>query len=226
MDLKALVTQIYSESGIGTVFAGSRCQKDDSQVDGYGRYVDPACRDVTPDFFHLAMTNMIGKQQKSFILDVSGGSEVWNQPIHSYQVIQKQEVSAADAAMLVSNYQTDSYAEFNSKAVGFVYYQMQYNYVSEGSDLVPIGGPDRIEAYLQSKALEYILELDKSGNIIGGEWVNDSKTDHPDFMWVPLSRPKKDVVVAGIRYDVVKQLLLESVKCKQESRPLVTEDFV
>jgi hypothetical protein len=29
------------------------------------------------------------------------------------------------------------------------------------------------------------LELDQAGKILGGEWVGDSRTAHPDFLWYP-----------------------------------------
>lgn len=65
MDLKALITQLYAQSGIPTAFAGTRCNID-SPRDQYGRFIDPRCRDVTPDFFHIAISNLIGIQRRSF----------------------------------------------------------------------------------------------------------------------------------------------------------------
>ncbi len=146
------------------------------------------------------------------MLDVSANAEVWNQPVHSFQITNSFEISASDAAQTVSDGQLSTYI-FNPKATKFMYYEMDMLYVSEGVDFVPIAGQDRIEEFLKSKSYQYILELDDSGRIIGGEWVSGSKTDHPDFVWLPLSLPAGNTTVAGITYNVVKQLINQSVQC-------------
>jgi len=212
MDLKGLITQLYDGTGYGTVFAGSRCNAEQPQTDQYGRFQDNECKDATPDFVHLALTNMLGRFNKSILADVTATSQVWNQPILSYQILATQQYSASDAAGMVSEGQT-TYT-FNTNAVYFHYYKTQMNYISEGASEGPISGIDIVSQYTKTKTYEYILELDGSGVIIGGEWINESKSDHPDFMWMPTSRPTDDTTVAnGIRYDAVRKLVAQSSSC-------------
>ena len=65
-DIKGLLTFLYDGASMKTLFAGSRCNKEREYSDRYGRYNDPACRDLSPDVFHLMLTNVIGIQQRSF----------------------------------------------------------------------------------------------------------------------------------------------------------------
>ena len=39
--------------------------------------------------------------------------------------------------------------------------------------------------YERSDRYKYILELDADRNIIGGERIGGSQTEHPDFLWSP-----------------------------------------
>ena len=87
MDIKALLIQSYDQSNVETIFTAKRCQDANPEQDAFGRFVDPNCRDLTPDLFHLAMTNMIGKLQRPFIIDITSTAEVWNQPVFGYEVL-------------------------------------------------------------------------------------------------------------------------------------------
>lgn len=141
-------------------------------------------------------------------MDVTASAEVWNQPIYSYSILNSQYISSQQAASVVSQ-QAQSYT-WNTAAVGFLYVQTEMKYVSEGIDFVAISTPERIQTYLKTKTYTYVLELDASNNIVGGEWAGESKADHPDFIWMPVGKPDPDSEVAGIKYSVVKQLLTES----------------
>lgn len=39
--------------------------------------------------------------------------------------------------------------------------------------------------YSATDTYEYVLEVGDGAKIIGGEWVSESKTPHPDFVWLP-----------------------------------------
>lgn len=41
-----------------------------------------------------------------------------------------------------------------------------------------------VERYTQQQEYHYILEIDKEGKVLGGEWVGESITAHPDFVWM------------------------------------------
>jgi hypothetical protein len=47
--------------------------------------------------------------------------------------------------------------------------------------------PDAPEFFVEN--INYTLELDEKGNIIGGTWEDETK--HPDFAWVPYQNPRK-----------------------------------
>jgi hypothetical protein len=55
-----------------------------------------------------------------------------------------------------------------------------------------------------SKTYEFILELDAAGNVLGGEWLNSSKNDHPPFFWAPLGPGSE---VPNLNPSYVKALL-------------------
>ena len=78
----------------------------------------------------------------------------------------------------------------------------------------------RIDAYTRSDRYQYVLELDASGRIIGGEWAGASRTNHPDFLWLPLGA--RDATVAGgaIEYARVKELVLESATVAAPAGPV------
>jgi hypothetical protein len=67
---------------------------------------------------------------------------------------------------------------------------------------VPVGNP-----HLHQYA--YVLETDAAGNILGGEWVAGSKSDHPNFAWSPVQQPH-DFGGGLLKYNEVKSLLNES----------------
>lgn len=48
--------------------------------------------------------------------------------------------------------------------------------------------------------------------IAGGEWVENSKQDHFDFMWFPKAAPPMNSTALGglLRYENVKELLDQS----------------
>ncbi|EEY60771.1 elicitor-like transglutaminase, putative [Phytophthora infestans T30-4] len=71
VDMKALITQLYDGAAIEVVFTGARFNGPDfpEEVDKYGRYEDEARRDINAAFFHVAVANILGKQQHSFIVD-------------------------------------------------------------------------------------------------------------------------------------------------------------
>ncbi|KAJ3087479.1 hypothetical protein HK102_011008 [Quaeritorhiza haematococci] len=193
MDMKALVTQVYDGANIETVFGGSRCNDPNPAKDGSGRYEDYSCRDLTPDFFHVAVTNMMGTIRSAFIVDVVAADQVWNQ----------------GAKIINPSLQT---YPFNRLAASLAHVITRFGYIVESQNDGPLVSGGQISAFTATAQYEYLLELDGSGSIIGGEWVGDSKTNHPDFLWFPLNRPSDDTTVAGgITYRNVKSLIATSV---------------
>ena len=98
---------------------------------------------------------------------------------------------------------------FNPNAKKLVLVRMRSDYISESD----FGDADNLAAtidnFTSSDNYSYILELDQNGVIIGGEWVEDSKLAHPDFLWLPIKQNAPEV--NGITYKNVKDLLNKSI---------------
>ncbi|KAF4045287.1 Transglutaminase elicitor [Phytophthora infestans] len=213
MDIKALVSDIYDGSAIPTVFTGARFNGPDTPVmmDEYGRYTSAARRDLGAGFFHLAITNIMGKHEQSFIIDVTAGAQVWNQPVRSYEV---QKMELVDNAQASQQYFGTSVYPFNSEMVYLAYVNTTVTWVVEAYADGPLATADRVEPYTVTDYYEYLLELDADYAVIGGEWVERSKTDHPDFLWFPTAKPDESTVTkTGLSYANVKELLESSVAC-------------
>ncbi len=97
--------------------------------------------------------------------------------------------------------------QFDPRAVDFVQVKTSLAYITE-SDMDENGAlSDAIDDYTDSQPLEYILELDAWGQVIGGEWIGKYRTEHPDFLWLPLSPWRRTQVEGKISYPNVKTLL-------------------
>lgn len=160
-DVKALLTEAWNGGG---AIVGGRCNYDNVSRDSSGRVIDAACRDLNPATLHIILTNFLGIWHKPIIADSAGGAQVWNYPVTSYQVLYTQPLSRQDGANWLLG--TSGDYPYNPEAVSLQYTQTEITY-STGS----------------KETLEYILELDAAGTILGGEWFRDSKTSHPDFIW-------------------------------------------
>lgn len=183
-DIKGLGTLLFSNGRVPTRFVGGRCNvKDPEQRDH--RLVDQECRDTNPATWHLSIVNQIALSQRSFVMDATYDYEVWNQPVvgyryHYYQPHTKRKAETVeDAKVLMAEFQDDPRKEFrSSKASSVVGIVMDVTYVIENhASHQPWRRPvTRTVRYL------YDLELDQSGQIVGGEWYHKF---FPDFLWVP-----------------------------------------
>jgi hypothetical protein len=212
LDIKGLLTEIYDGAHVETVFTGARFNGKDNEPDNrdqYGRYRDPTQRDLGAGFFHVALTNILGLRNQSFIVDVAPGVEVWNHPVKSYEVLEAVELKPEDAAW--DFFRTTTYP-FNPVVQKIMYVKNRFKWVVESNEdgsLVPTG---RVEASVKTFDHEYLLELDDMGNILGGEWVADSMLDHPDFLWFPAQKPAPDTISrVGLSYQKVSELLAKSI---------------
>ncbi|KAL7999086.1 putative transglutaminase elicitor [Plasmopara halstedii] len=213
MDIKALVTAVYDGSAIATVFTGARSNGPDTPVntDAYGRYTNAARRDLGAGFFHLAITNIMGKHKQSFIIDITTGAQVWNQPVRSYRV---QTMDLVDATQASQQYFGTNVYPFNDQMVHLAYVKTTVSWIVEAYADGPLVATQEVNTYTKSRDYEYLLELDANYAVIGGEWVGSSKTDHPDFLWFPTAKPDESTVTgAGLSYANVEELLELSVSC-------------
>ncbi len=174
-EIKALLSYFtaMSQPQRKTVHTGIRINfKDPIQVDENGRPFDSRARDINPGLFHLAVTNMLGLKERGIVADYKQGEEVLNFPIKGFKVLHSE--TASDEKTLAE------LRAYNPKASEFMFVKIEIAYADSHRVLEKI--PD-FDATIY-KTYDYVLELDETGQIIGGEWRNESQLDHPDFLWI------------------------------------------
>ena len=211
-DIKALVTLLHNE--VDTKFLSGRCngnnKKEEIEFDEYGRPVSGDCIDTNPATYHIILANYLGIKKKSFVEDRTFDYEVWNQPMRNYEVTEWEEVTAAKANELIGA-EGDTYL-FNDNAVKFYRVKNKVQYIGESPESLDGNLESVIDTYSHTDVYEYILEEDSNGRLIGGEWLNDSKINHPDFLWLPTNLKQVDKIAGGkIKAEDVLYLLNQSV---------------
>lgn len=121
--------------------------------------------DLNAGAFHIIIANKLGLKKEGFLVDIDRFNEVWNQPAYGFKtkVIEQRPVSRGAA----------------KSAVREILVQTEFFYVDESDPTwnVVHGTDSQIISKLD---LEYSLEIDSQGNIVGGEWES---RDRPDFLW-------------------------------------------
>ncbi len=201
-DIEAMMTELYFSDQ--ATFSGSRCNTtpDEIERDEFGRPTESACRDLNPGSFHTAITGLMARgadelvpgapdfiQRPAFIIDHNWDHEIWNFPVVAFDVNSSEEVTAEEAQALIGG---EGEYTFNAAATRFVRVKLTYSMIS---DSVPpselLRRADTRDLDPVEVELNYVLELNDSDRILGGEWIEDptvtwgedSKELHPDFMW-------------------------------------------
>jgi hypothetical protein len=202
-DIEALMTELYFSDQ--ATFSGRRCNTapDQIQRDSAGRPTDVACRDLNPGSFHIAIVGMFGRGARNLVTGETGGHpafvidhnydhEIWNFPIVRYEMTEAETVTEAQATQLVADNGSDY--TWNAQATQFRRVQLAYWMVSDSV------GPTELLHRADTRTVEpvrvelnYVLELDASNRILGGEWIQDpvavgenNKELHPDFIWMAI----------------------------------------
>lgn len=167
-DIKALLSYYYAHGfrAPDTHQVGRRCYK------GSLMNNDRDCSDdLNAGAFHIILANRIGVDGKSFVADLQRYKEVWNHPVTSFKSV----ITSQNGPMSTS-------APGTLKTVNL---RTVITYVDEnGHDWHPVIGTSK--QHYKSMTYDYQLDLDSSGNIIGGEWISMLR---PDFLWL-MSRPR------------------------------------
>ncbi|KAG3115382.1 hypothetical protein PI124_g12813 [Phytophthora idaei] len=215
IDIKGLISDVYDGAGVATVFTGARYNGGDDAADEYGRHTNAAYRDLNPAYFHIASANILGKLNATFVADVDAAAEVWNQPVRGFKVFEQTAMSLEEAAQTF--YGLEEYP-WNAAAKSIVYVKSRLSWIFETYTDGGLVASGEINRYTTGKYYYYLLELDDAGEIIGGEWVYDSDSDHPDFLWVPKAKPAANTVTSiGLSYADVSMLLEKSVACSDST---------
>lgn len=100
-----------------------------------------------------------------------------------------------------------SYA-YNAAARKFFRVALDVDYLSS-ADPARKSRLGEADAHTRTDSYEYVLEVDASGNVLGGEWIGGSRSAHPDFIWWPIG-PPSGTTPGGLTYPIVRSLLDES----------------
>ncbi|MEE2786390.1 MAG: hypothetical protein VX589_03560 [Myxococcota bacterium] len=218
-DLEALIIAAYNRSGAEMI--GGRCNDKEVERDETGRAIATGCRDTNPGTLHVIMTNYLGLNQTSFAEDKTYDYEVWNQPVVAYEVTKQEEISIEEANELLQVGQNEAGEEsgadeadsdtdapasveytFNPDAKYFYSVAANITYITESKASVE---PADSAEFERKSYYTYILELDENRQIIGGEWTNSSRRNHPDFLWNP--RRAWRSAVPNLDLDKVRELI-------------------
>lgn len=159
-DIKALLSYYYAfrHDVSSTHQMGKRCNF----------FIGPNCdEDLNAGAFHVVLTNKVGLEQKSFIADVERSRQVWNHTVKNYSttIVNPYMSPAKDSAKgTMRRIQVKTVMTFVSA-------------IKKNSWEPVMGTENHID---DVKNLEYTLDLDAYGRIIGGEWVSKAR---PDFIW-------------------------------------------
>jgi hypothetical protein len=196
-DLKALLAHYY-----GRVFRFNDTLVGENCAVPSPSDPDVRCRDVNPGAFHLLLANLVGREKKNFIADMTWDLTAWNHIVTAYHARVIEEVEPGPSASRKAK-----------KALKI------------GNIVTYLGVADPTDERHQSASLsrrvylEYVLELDADGAIVGGEWITQ---DHPDLAWTArLFAPRDYWAALGRLYEasVADLERAEGAHNAGESRP-------
>ena len=184
-DIKALLISVYE--GTTAYMLGGRCNEKEVKRDEQGRMTQDECRDTNAGAFYVVITNLLGRDKRAFAEDRTAGYQVWNQPVLGYRILEEKVLTEAEAMEKLKQ-PGKKYAEtFNSpNAVDWRYVRMDVDYITEASNTEDEALTLHIERFTRTDHYELVVELDKDGKVVGGEWMNYSQDTHPDFLWLPV----------------------------------------
>ncbi len=210
-DIRALLSEI-SMRAKAKFIAGDRCRLTSEQLSQRPnprsnlKQMD-SCDDVNPASFHVGLVNFLGRMKQPLVFDESHDEEVWNYPIYNYSYTATQ-LSSASAALDAAGYRGNEWV-FNPDVVRWYYVTMTIGFRTSRRDLV---GAGTVPASLSEKTYSYVLEVNKQGQIVGGEWSAASRLDHPDFLWMPFEpSTTSNEANPHINIDEVTKMWAESV---------------
>ena len=197
-DIKSLATLLWANIRTPTRFIGGRCNDKDPATDpSNGRNVSDDCFDTNPGTWHMTVVNQIGVSKRSLVVDATYDYEVWNQPGLSYEYTyinlntKQASNNLAETIIDLDDYTNDPFSRYRSnRTKQIVGISMDFDYMVETSPTADrTDSPDK-DAIHTARYL-YDIEIDASGNIIGGEWRTNL---HPDFIWTPA--PERKAITA------------------------------
>ncbi|KAL8003189.1 putative transglutaminase elicitor [Plasmopara halstedii] len=194
-DIKALISVVYAEAQVPTIYNAKHYSSQNGTLDGSVPSAPPENRNVNPAFYHITAANLLGKLNRSFVFDLDSSDDVLDTAAFAFEVDRLQPMTLQEAARIFFN--STSYT-FNEKATEVVYVSSTLYYTAPKENDFP------------RDIYTYILELDATGNCIGGQWLEY----RPDAISIPKEKPAADLVTGiGISYANVLMLIDKSAAC-------------
>lgn len=141
----------------------------------------PECQDVNAGAFHVVLASMIGLNSQGFVADVDRFNDVWNQPVTGYksQIVGEVALTPNDVKNGVAKkIQVKTDMTYSDELEFFSEERAKEGILSFVSKEPVTKTPAQVSDVLN---YEYVLELDAAGNIIGGEWLTETR---PDMIWM------------------------------------------
>lgn len=182
-DIKGLISLLWAASSPSSFRAGNRCRGTRVETDPYLRPTDVTCLDSNPKTWHITITNRIGINKKSMVMDSSAGPEVWNYPITAYDYhyfdvkTLKPTHDLESAIRKISSLPVNQLTNFRSPQTQYIVGIIMETYhpsLTEPNILIS----NKIA--MSKKTYVYDLELNSEYQIVGGEWYSE---ETPDFIW-------------------------------------------
>ncbi len=153
------------------------------------------CRDLNPGSFHTVLARYLSKgaaqqgvEPHSFVLDVTRDEQVWNHAIYTYE----SRMGTPTPVVITEADGKQSKDPFRKwRAPGTEKIVDVFTYMVYAIENGPYINPTKNQDALNAKMYHYTLELNKKGDVIGGEWHGMVSEDRSvaDLDWVkhPLS---------------------------------------
>jgi hypothetical protein len=250
-DIEGLMSEVHFS--MTAAQAGRACSANPLTMprDAYGRSRDPRCRDLNPGTLHTALVGLMargvrpigagggpasaaGLDKPTLVIDASYDWQVQSHPVVKFDIVDQQEINAAEANRLVGDFRPGY--SFNPEATRFVRVKTRvWKLLSPADEKAMLLPATMRTSNAEPTEYNYILELKdvlgQRSTIIGGEWIrepvllanNDSRVLHPDFAWLGIKamgdgdNPTDDTSNAGqatraydnpmLSYPIVRGLL-------------------
>jgi hypothetical protein len=205
-DLKALGSYLFARTNndymttMNYRFAGRPCaESGEPNRDDAGYVKDFRCNDLDPGLFHLAMLNRIGIDKMGFMMDIDNNKKINNHPFGHYRIKYFNPITGEEAplrnAVVARSEVKDGYSKRRNEKTAYIVgvkAAIKYRYYQWAQENRDKQFDTESQDVVKDINYTYDLELDASGNILGGEWGDRSADkddsvkygDQPDFIWM------------------------------------------
>lgn len=182
-DIRALLSEINMNAKAKFI-SGNRCRLSEEELASRpairtNPLVMDECDDVNPASFHIGLINFLARKKQPVVFDENRDLQVWNYPIYNFNYTAEGPLDEEEAVARLGLDIDEWIFNPNIDQFYFIRLNLTYRRAIAGFDGAGTRPPG------QTKQYTYILEVDSDGDVVGGEWAGESRSDHPDFLWMP-----------------------------------------